>query len=47
MIHLNQVFSAEELAGLSAFAAMVGDIETESETQRVIRTLPYGTTPCK
>jgi ATP-dependent DNA helicase RecQ len=36
---LNQAFSADELAGLSAFAAMDNDIETESETQRVIRTL--------
>ena len=36
---LNQAFSADELAGLSAFATMKGDIETESETQRVIRTL--------
>ena len=36
---LNQPFSADELAGLSAFATMEGDLETESETQRVIRTL--------
>ena len=36
---LNQPFSADELAGLSAFAPMEGDSETESETQRVIRTL--------
>jgi len=36
---LNQPFSADELAGLSAFANMEGDSETESETQRVIRTL--------
>jgi ATP-dependent DNA helicase RecQ len=36
---LNQAFSADELAGLSAFATTEGDSETESETQRVIRTL--------
>ena len=36
---LNQSFSADELAGLSAFASVDGDVETESETQRVIRTL--------
>ncbi|MGD9949902.1 MAG: RecQ family ATP-dependent DNA helicase [Desulfobulbus sp.] len=36
---LNQAFSADELAGLSAFATMEGDSDTESETQRVIRTL--------
>jgi ATP-dependent DNA helicase RecQ len=36
---LNQAFSADELAGLSAFATQEGDIETELETQRVIRTL--------
>ncbi|MDD2465209.1 MAG: RecQ family ATP-dependent DNA helicase [Desulfobulbus sp.] len=36
---LNQPFSADELAGLSAFATTDRDSETESETQRVIRTL--------
>nr|WP_321466165.1 RecQ family ATP-dependent DNA helicase [uncultured Desulfobulbus sp.] len=36
---LNQPFSADELAGLSAFATMEGDRESESESQRVIRTL--------
>ena len=36
---LNQPFSADELAGLSAFVTMEGDGEAESETQRVIRTL--------
>lgn len=36
---LNQAFSADDLAGLSAFANQEGDIETELETQRVIRTL--------
>jgi ATP-dependent DNA helicase RecQ len=36
---LNQSFSADELAGLSAFAPMEDDVETETETQRVIRTL--------
>ena len=36
---LNQPFSADELAELSAFTAMEGDADTESETQRVIRTL--------
>ncbi len=36
---LNQTFSADELAGYSAFATQEGDRATESETQRVIRTL--------
>ena len=36
---LNQPFSADELAGLAAFATLEGDLETETETQRVIRTL--------
>ena len=36
---LNQPFSADELAGLGSFATMQGDLETETETQRVIRTL--------
>jgi len=36
---LNQPFSADELAGLSPFAPQAGDLETETETQRVIRTL--------
>ncbi|MFH0782320.1 MAG: RecQ family ATP-dependent DNA helicase [Pseudomonadota bacterium] len=35
----NQAFSADELAGLSAFAATEDDMATETETQRVIRTL--------
>jgi ATP-dependent DNA helicase RecQ len=35
----NQAFSADELAGLSAFSKMEGDMITETETQRVIRTL--------
>ena len=36
---LNQPFSADELAGLSAFASQEDDLKTETETQRVIRTL--------
>jgi ATP-dependent DNA helicase RecQ len=36
---LNQTFSADELAGHTAFIPMEGDVETETETQRVIRTL--------
>ncbi len=36
---LNQAFSADELAGMTAFAPIEGDTGTESETQRVIRTL--------
>lgn len=36
---LNQSFSADELAGLSAFATTEDDLKTESETERVIRTL--------
>ncbi len=36
---VNQPFSADELAGLSAFAPLPGDADTETETQRVIRTL--------
>lgn len=36
---VNQPFSADELAGLAAFAPMQGDADTETETQRVIRTL--------
>jgi ATP-dependent DNA helicase RecQ len=36
---LNQAFSADELAGLSAFAPQQGDNLKELETQRVIRTL--------
>jgi len=36
---LNQSFSADELAGHTAFVPMEGDVETETETQRVIRTL--------
>ncbi len=36
---LNQTFSADKLAGYSVFATQEGDPETESETQRVIRTL--------
>ncbi|MCB2216077.1 MAG: RecQ family ATP-dependent DNA helicase [Desulfobulbaceae bacterium] len=35
----NQAFSADELAGLGAFTPMEGDTVTETETQRVIRTL--------
>lgn len=35
----NQGFSADELAGLSAFAATDDDSESETETQRVIKTL--------
>ena len=36
---LNQAFSADELASLSAFATQEGDKPSELETQRVIRTL--------
>lgn len=36
---LNQTFSADELAGHTAFIPMEDDVETETETQRVIRTL--------
>ncbi len=32
-------FSADELAGLSAFAAVEGDVDFETETQRVLKTL--------
>ncbi len=35
----SQGFSADELAGLSAFASTVEDIEYETETQRVLKTL--------
>ncbi len=35
----NQAFSADELAGLSAFSATEDDSVNETETQRVIRTL--------
>ena len=35
----NRPFSADELASLAPFATMKGDLQTETETQRVIRTL--------
>jgi ATP-dependent DNA helicase RecQ len=35
----NRPFSADELASLAPFATMQGDLQSETETQRVIRTL--------